>query len=152
MAARWPSRWDQAPSPALRRRSDEGVHQRQAFRRAAADLERRPRDGLIHRDHFGEQRPVIRQGLSDSEFVGTQVPHPACELGDGHAGNQDLRSIVGEDRLDLVPAGFLAMVREQRRGIEQIDQPSASRSAANSATLSRCGENRRPAPKEPLNK
>jgi len=35
---------DQARSPGLRRRSDEGIHQRQAFRRAAADLERRPRD------------------------------------------------------------------------------------------------------------
>lgn len=45
---------DQARSPGLRRRSDEGVHQRQAFRRAAADLERPPRDGLIHRDSTSE--------------------------------------------------------------------------------------------------
>ena len=101
---------------------------------------------LIYRDHFGEQHPVIRQGLADTRFARSQLPHPSRELGDGHAGDEDLRPIVGEDCLDLFPAGFLAMVSKQRGCIEQVDQPSASRSAANSATLSRRGENRLPAP------
>ena len=70
-----------------------------------------------------EQVQILFHGASFLD-CGSKLVQPAGELGNGRAGGQDLGIQILEKRLNPLPTKLLAVMGEQRGGVEKVPQRS----------------------------